>query len=46
MNERQLRGHAVNHRDSFTLVVVEPSASEAEQHVATLRNAGHSMRIA
>jgi hypothetical protein len=25
---------------------VEPSASEAEQHVATLRNAGHSMRIA
>jgi diguanylate cyclase (GGDEF)-like protein/PAS domain S-box-containing protein len=41
---RQLRGHAVNHRDSLTLVIVESSASEAEKHVATLRNAGHSIR--
>jgi diguanylate cyclase (GGDEF)-like protein/PAS domain S-box-containing protein len=42
--QRQLRGHAVNHRDSLTLVIFEPSASEAEKHVATLRNAGHSIR--
>ena len=34
----------MNHRDNLTLVIIEPSANEAEKHVSTLRNAGHSIR--
>ena len=34
----------MHHRDTHTVVVVEPSASDAETHAATLRNAGHSIR--
>ena len=34
----------MKNRESFTLAVVEPAACDAEQHVATLRNAGHSIR--
>ena len=34
----------MNHRESLTLAVVEPDACDAEIHVATLRNAGYSIR--
>jgi len=33
----------VNNRDSLKVVVVEPSTSESESHVAALRDAGHAI---